>query len=791
MKKYLTLIFVFISVIMYSQNSPGIYTVKNAKINTNYSDFGTAFFGKDKVVFASPKQGITFTRDVKNSGSQPFLDLYIGELTDEGGIIKKQKMPGDINTKYHEGMVSFSKDMKSVYFSANWYIKKKKSKKQKTKSTRNIQIFKATINENGAWTNLKLLPFNSPKFSSGHPALNRDDSKLYFISDRPESIGKTDIYVIDIYNDSTYSEPRNLGPKINTVEREMFPFIGDDNILYFSSNGYPGYGELDVFASKIFDTTVSEPINLESPVNSEKDDFAYIIDDSKNKGYFSSNRKGGKGDDDIYSFTAAPPINIACEQVISGVVKDINTQEILPKALIVLFDEQGNELQSVISNVNDASFGFVESCNSNYKLRGYLNGHLISELDIKTANDLDIGPLEVIMNVDMHMVRELMKDSDVVADEVLMADSDTVQEVKTDADMLADSDVVKDKEVIKETEMVADTDKVSDVGLVTGAKIVSDSNKVTDSDSDTDDMVMKTNIVTDEDQVTQSDTNKVVDAVKDAEMVSDSNKVTDSYRETDSNVVVNSNLTTDTDKVTDPELHEVDSKNIINIKTIYFDFDKFNIRYDAKLELNRLVGVLKEYPEIEIDVNSHTDSRGKNSYNFTLSNNRANATIEYLVNKGVDPDRLRGKGFGEVKLAENCPNGIPCTGFQHQLNRRSEFSIVQNGLVDVTFRSNNISYLASRNKSNFTSNSGAYINYDFSKNTQVYTVQIGAFHGKVQTNEYSKLTNLFNHQYNDGFNRYYAGIFETSTEARNYMKLLRGKGFKGAFVVGLKGKDRF
>jgi len=720
MKKYLTLIFVFISVIIYPQNSPGIYTVKNAKINTNYSDFGTAFFGKDKVVFASPKQGITFTRDVKNSSGQPFLDLYIGELTDEGGIIKKQKMPGDINTKYHEGMVSFSKDMKSVYFSANWYIKKKKSKKQKTKSTRNIQIFKATINENGEWTNLKLLPFNSPKFSSGHPALNRDDSKLYFISDRPESIGKTDIYVIDIYNDSTYSEPRNLGPKINTVEREMFPFIGDDNILYFSSNGYPGYGELDVFASKIFDTTVSEPINLESPVNSEKDDFAYIIDDSKNKGYFSSNRKGGKGDDDIYSFTAAPPINIACEQVITGVVKDINTQEILPNALIVLFDEQGNELQSVISNVNDASFDFVESCNSNYKLRGYLNGHLISELDIKTANDLDISPLEVIMNVDMNMVRELMKDSDVVTDEVLIADSDVVQEVKTDADMVADTGVVK------------------------GAEMVSNSNKVTDSDM---------------------------------------NKNTD--------VVANSNLTTDTDKVTEPELHEVDNKNIININTIYFDFDKFNIRYDAKLELNRLVGVLKEYPKIEIDVNSHTDSRGKNSYNFTLSNNRANATIEYLVNKGVDPDRLRGKGFGEVQLAENCPNGIPCTGFQHQLNRRSEFSIIQNGLVDITFRSNNISYSANVNNGSFTSNSGAYINYDFSNNTQVYTVQIGAFQGKVRTNKYSNLTNLFNYQYNDGFNRYYAGIFETSTEARNYMKLLRGKGFEGAFVVGLKGKDRF
>ncbi|MEN8126082.1 MAG: hypothetical protein ABFR32_13255, partial [Bacteroidota bacterium] len=398
MKNHITIILLLISIVINSQNSPGEYTVDNVKINTRFSDFGTAFFGKNKIVFAAPKKGVTtISKTAWDYNNQPFLDLYIGEINDKGEIINKQKMPGDINSKYHEGVVSFTKDMKTVYFSANNYMKKKN--RTASTGTNNIQIFKATINENGDWSNLKLLPFNSNEFSTGHPALNIDDTKLYFVSDRPESIGKTDIFVVDVSENGTYSEPRNLGPRINTTEREMFPFISDDNILYFSSNGHPGSGELDVFASKIFDTTVSEPISLEAPINSEKDDFSYIIDDTKHKGYFSSNRKGGKGDDDIYSFSVSPPIYIECNQAISGVVKDLNTQEILPGVLIELFDEQGIELESFISKQNDASFSFEQPCNASYKIVGTLKGYLPEVIEFKTLNDLDLPPIEISMSL--------------------------------------------------------------------------------------------------------------------------------------------------------------------------------------------------------------------------------------------------------------------------------------------------------------------------------------------------------------------------------------------------------
>ncbi len=686
MRKIITLILVFVYFTVYAQTSPGVYRIKNVKINTKYSDFGTAFYGENKVVFASPKQGIKIARKLWDANGQPYLDLFIGEVNDKGEIINKQKMPGDINTKYHEGVVSFSKDMKTVYFSANRYIKikkkyKKKNKtKNKTKSTANIQIFKATINEKGEWTNLKWLSFNSNQFSSGHPALNGDDTKLYFVSDRPGSYGKTDIFVVDIYEDGTYSEPRNLGDKINTPERDMFPFISHDNILYFSSDGRGGYGELDVFATKIFDTTVSEPINLEGPVNSKKDDFAYIINDETQRGYFSSNRDGATGDDDIYSFKASPPIFIECKQMITGIIKDENSFEIVPKALIVLFDKHDNELQQMISNEMDGSFNFDASCNTTYTIRGYIEGYLIGEVEIKTVNDLDVGPIEVILNANMEKVNKIESDLNLITD--LNADTEVETNLNTKSDGNRDTKIVENAK--------------SDVG---------------------------------------------------------------------------------------------DKKSNININTIYFDFDKYDIRHDAKLELDRIVVVMKEYPEMEIDVSSHADSRGKYAYNIELSSNRAESTIQYLVNMGIDSDRVSGMGFGEGQLVTNCPDGVACTEYQHQLNRRSEF-LVKNAFDGVVVRSNNRSNSIYDNMRVSKSDSGVYLNYDFSGNNLAYTVQIGAFRGNRQSKKYNELGNLFNHRYNDGLKRYFSGQFKTSVEAHNYMKQLRKRGFEGAFVVGLKGDDR-
>ncbi len=877
MKKLIILLLLFISFGIFAQDSPGVYTIKNAKINTSYSDFGTAFLGNNKVVFASPKEGITFNREEYNS--QPFLDLYMGEVTDDGQLIKKQKLPGDINTKFHEGMVSFSKDMKTVYFSANGKIKKvkRKNKKEiKTKSTVTIQLFKANIDEKGKWGNLVMLPFNSDEFSTGHPVLNRDDTKLYFVSDRPESLGKTDIFVVDIYEDGTYGQPVNLGSKINTAEREMFPFIGKDNVLYFSSDGFPGYGELDVFASKIFDNTLSTPINLEAPVNSDKDDFAYIIDDGKHKGYFSSNREGGRGDDDIYAFTASPPIYIECQQEISGVVKNIDTQELIPNVQIMLFDENGIKLQSFLSNENDASFSFTQSCNTTYKVKGYLEGYLIGELDIKTVNDLNAEPIEIVMHMGVDPTEEI----DAIVDAAKIQKLESQQGAKNEHEVAEAGVIAEDQqensdiELVgttvdaneasvndKETEVVAKAESEVNEGViasenttaaskttpknnttvamsVAAAEVAADSN---DQQENSDIELVSTTVDANEASVNDKETEVATKAEsevneasvvsantttvpktqssnnRDIEMVSTTSTQQDINSEVDKEETdkakeasvaysaetagENNSLSKNTNKavVSEPRDLAINDQPLegesaeedgININTIYFDFDKHNIRYDARLQMDKLVKILREHPQMKIKVNAHTDIRGSRKYNATLSDKRADETVQYLIRNGIEANRITGMGFGEMQLAEKCTKAIPCNGFQHQLNRRSEFMILKNGSEDFIVRSKNVRNSTDADKNSFTSNSGLFTNYNFYDDDQVYTVQIGAFQGKVQTAKYSKLTNLFHHQYEDGFSRYYAGIFETSSEARNYLKVMKKKGFNDAFVVGLRGENR-
>jgi len=229
----------------------------------------------------------------------------------------------------------------------------------------------------------------------------------------------------------------------------------------------------------------------------------------------------------------------------------------------------------------------------------------------------------------------------------------------------------------------------------------------------------------------------------------------------------------------------------LKINTIYFDFDKHSIRYDAKIELNKLIKVMKDYPDMKIELNAHTDVRGKKKYNEGLSNKRADATSKYLVDNGVDSKRISSYWFGELRPAEKCTKESPCSGFQHQLNRRSEFSILDESSDQIIVKSENRKNNLNQEGNSYTSNSGLFMNYNFYEDKEVYTVQVGAFKGKVQTGKYSKLSDLFNHRYDDGLNRYYSGIFQTSTEARNHMKLMRKNGYVGAFVVGLKGEDRF
>jgi len=400
MKKVLLIIILLFGVVVYSQN----YNIKNIDANTKYSDFGVACYGENSVIYASSKK-IKQSRNRKwYLNSQPFLELYTAAVTANGEFTESELFSKDINTKMHESNVAFTKDLKTVYFSRDNYNSKKYHTNDKGWVL--IQLYKADIDTGGKWKNITKLPFNSDQFDTGHPSLNSDNTKLYFASNRPGSMGLTDIWAVDIKSDGTYSEPYNLGPEVNTTRSELFPYIDANNVLYYSSDGKKdGNGGLDIYAIKVQDKKgIGEAVNLGFPINSAKDDFSLVFQNGKKTGYFSSNRDGGKGDDDIYFFEELiNPIVAKCSQFVQGIVREKETGVLLPGALVTLYDVKGDKVESTIAD-KFAVFNFKVNCDSSYKVtaekdyydndeKTFVSTH---EAELKSSLNLEMGSSEFV-----------------------------------------------------------------------------------------------------------------------------------------------------------------------------------------------------------------------------------------------------------------------------------------------------------------------------------------------------------------------------------------------------------
>jgi outer membrane protein OmpA-like peptidoglycan-associated protein len=231
---------------------------------------------------------------------------------------------------------------------------------------------------------------------------------------------------------------------------------------------------------------------------------------------------------------------------------------------------------------------------------------------------------------------------------------------------------------------------------------------------------------------------------------------------------------------------------LLQLDPIYFDIDKFQIRPDAEVELQKIIAVMKSYPEMRIDVRSHTDSRAGDAYNKILSDKRATSTKDYILEKaGISSDRISGRGYGETQLVNNCSNGVNCSEQEHALNRRSEFIILNENETPEDIKKELMASEKAKAPQVVQTNNSVSSSYDFQNSTEeVYTVQIGAF-GKSSNIQFDNVQNVFSHVYEDGYKRYFSSVFSTRKEADAYKMKLRNQGIEGAFVVGLRGKSRF
>ncbi len=385
-------------------DKPKGYNIKGLTINSDQSEFGAILTNENILYFTSARN-----KAKRNDGwnNEPFLDIYQSVQNSDGSFSIPTEV-SELNTKWHDGPIAVSADGNTAYFSRDGFSdtsnKYATDKKLNTKFSQ-IGLYKA-VKEDGKWTKIMPLPINSKLYSNSNPSISKDGKTLFFTSNMPGGIGDTDIWKMSVGPDNTYGTPENLGRSVNTEGKEQFAFIADDDVLYFSSSARQGLGGLDVFAIDLKSNKKAE--NLGKPVNSEKDDFAFSFNTTKNQGFFSSNRGGN---DDI--FTAEP----VCSVTAKTIVTNLKTGQILSGARVAILDEKKNTIETKISGEN-GEVEYIVDCNRAYSLQVAKDGYESNVFNIeKTKSGLltikaALNPIDVIVTEKEIVLKEINFDYD-------------------------------------------------------------------------------------------------------------------------------------------------------------------------------------------------------------------------------------------------------------------------------------------------------------------------------------------------------------------------------------------
>jgi peptidoglycan-associated lipoprotein len=341
------------------------YKIKNLEaINTQFTEYAPSYMNGELYFTSSRTNG----RIYEASGT-PFTDLYRVETKGANVDINTMKqLPESINdSNINEGCVTFTPDGRTMVFA--------KGNTGKRKGADDVDLYISRF-RNGQWGEPTPININTPKNWESTPAFSPDGKTLYFSSSRPGGFGGLDLYSAQMDSRGRFGRVKNLGSDINTAGDEMFPYVAENGKMYFSSDGHPGFGQLDLFVvNRVNGKTVVE--NLGRPVNSTGDDFGIFLF-RPDRGFFTSNREGGKGDDDIYTFVNEDPNLRVVNYYLQGITyrtKDDSTREILPETKVQLIDASGNVMQDFVTG-NDGKFLFRVYDNENYTLTGEADGYI-------------------------------------------------------------------------------------------------------------------------------------------------------------------------------------------------------------------------------------------------------------------------------------------------------------------------------------------------------------------------------------------------------------------------------
>jgi len=501
-----------------------------AAINTKYADFGATYSNKDKrhIIYTSSRAESMGKNDDGGTGEK-FQDLFEAQVDKKGKWSVPRPLLEPVNSTDNDGAATLNVKGETMYFTRCVFGKNE---------TGVCEIY-STKKSGSTWDEPKLVPLGPDSIVVGQPSLSADEQTLYFVSNMPGGSGGYDIWRTT-WNKSTskWGTPENLGPKINTDQDEMFPFIANDGTLYFSSKGHIGMGGLDIFRSKQSGSSWDEPVNLKYPANTSADDFAYISDDTGETGYLSSNREGGKGNDDIYKWTLPPLVF-----TVSGKVYDADSKANIEGARIEIFASDGTNIP--YNTDKTGSYKFDLKPETDYKLVASVPSYLSKQYELSTKG--------------LEQSKDFIGDFDFALKSTLKA---------------------------------------------------------------------------------------------------------------------------------------------IELPNILYDLGKWDLRPESKKALDGLIQIMNDNPTIVIELGSHTDSRPIPMSNDTLSQHRAESVVNYLIEKGIDPDRLKARGYGQHQprtlykdigsfktgdvLTDAFINNLKKPALKeeaHQLNRRTEFKVLRTNFI--------------------------------------------------------------------------------------------------------------
>ena len=678
------------------------YAVEIMKINTVGAEFGPVIFD-DQLIFASTRSPRSLIGRSSSHNRMPYLKLFSCPLAKDGTTGKISDFAPHMRTKFHDGPVSIHPSGEELFLNSN-----QTPKFQLFGGNRSILNLEILIGRKvgGKWQKAEDFPYNSTKYSTGHPAIDPSGTNLYFTSNMPGGYGGADLYVSH-YENGQWGQPKNLGPEVNTWGNETFPFVDEDGVLYFTSNGHAGMGGMDIFCTYPINGIFSVVENLGYPVNTSHDDFGLCLDKTGKHGYFASNRKGGKGNDDLYGlrFLHRTPRTeqLALEQKMPAPSQTQAPQtkqaEVHPaqqkssETLLPLHDNAPAAIP-ILAETKPAE----NTNNLVMKEAGPTPVQkFVPAVTPEEKKTLTAATPEIKKTIPAAMPEAAKTKPATIPQAPKTAPATTPESPQTTLATAPEGQKATPAtapEVTKTTlAAIPETTKepvpaVQPVGQPKPIESKADQPRETSTESPKpvpaikpEDKAKPVETKPYQAQETYAETPKTATSIQTVNKTKPAEAKPDQLQES---YAGNISPTVETcyDDYPEPIMMDVEDGyplQIIKLEYIYFDLAKWSIRKDAAQTLKRVAGLLKQYPELEVRMESHADARGDARMNMALSEKRGHAAFLYLIAREILSDRMQYKGYGETRLLNICEDGVDCDEIEHASNRRCVIKIVRKG----------------------------------------------------------------------------------------------------------------